>query len=356
MEDVFKNINQKMELILTFGQILAENGATTDKIIRNSQRIATLFNIPEKNFHMQVMPSILFLNISDGVQSHTEFRNCTKHAINMDIVISISHFTWRALKENYSLYKVRESLENIIAKKKNYSAAQTILATGAACGGFCFLFGGDILAVFYTMICAMLGKTLQLKLLKFGINEFFVITSVAFAVSLAAYSVHFLPSKAVWIPLTACALFLIPGVPMINATIDILNKFLSNGINSAFRAIFIAISMTMGIIFALKFFNVIDPQSFAEIDSIDFTLNLLTEHNIFTFAIAAAVASISFSVLFNIPKKLFFTVGILGAAAVCTKFFLILEFEFSAGFATLLGSIFAGILAIKARQITNTPV
>lgn len=356
MDDNFKFINRKMELILTVGQILLENGATTDRIIRTSQRAAALMDIPAENFHMHVMPSVLFLNISDGERTYTEFRNCPKHAINMDIVTSVSHFTRSTLKEDFSFNKFQDGLKNIVAKKKNYSAAKIILATGAACGGFCFLFGGDILAVFYTMICTMLGKALQLKILKFGINEFFVATSSAFAATLAAYFIHFLPSKTEWMPMVACALFLIPGVPLINATIDILNKFLPNGMNSIFRAIFISISMSMGIILAVQFFVAINPASLAEIENMNLKLNLLAEHNIFTFAIAAAVAAIIFSVLFNIPKKLFPTVGILGAAAVCTKFFFILEFEFSTEFATLLGSTFAGLLAIKARQITNTPM
>lgn len=356
MEDNFKNINQKMELILTVGQILLENGATTDRIIRNSQRVAAFLNIPEKNFHMQVMPSILFLNVSDGEKSYTEFRNCTKHAINMEIVTDVSQFTRRVLKENYSLKQFKESLEEIISKKKNYSMPETIFATGAACGGFCFLFGGDIAAVFYTMICAMLGKTLQLKLLKFGINEFFIIASSAFAATAAAYLVHFLPSQTEWTPIVACALFLIPGVPIINATIDILNKFLSNGINSALRALFVAIPMATGIVLAVIFFITINPEILPEIENIDFALKPLAEHNIFTFAIAATVAATGFSVIFNIPKKLFLAIGILGAVAVCTKFFFILELEFSPEFATLSGVTVVGFLAIKARQLTNAPM
>ena len=356
MEDNFKFINQKMELILTVGQILLENGATTDRIIRNSKRIAAAMDIPEKNFNMQVMPSVLFINIFDGEKVHTAFRNCTKHVINMDIVKTVTNFALNELTPNLSLNKIRESLEKIAAKKKNYSLPQTIFATGAACGGFCFLFGGDIFAVFYTMLCAMLGKTLQLKLLKTGINVFFVIAISAFTATVAAYFTHFLPSETEWRPIIACALFLIPGVPMINATVDILNKFLSNGISSALRAMFVSIPMAAGIVLAAEFFVAINPSALEEINNLDFALKLLPEHNIFTFAIAAAIASIGFSVLFNIPKKLFLTVGILGAVAVCTKFFFILELGFSAEFGTLSGATLAGFLAIKARQLTNTPM
>ena len=66
MNNNFKDITQKMELILTVGQILSESGATADRIVRNSQRVAAFMQIPEENFHLQVMPSILFLHVSDG--------------------------------------------------------------------------------------------------------------------------------------------------------------------------------------------------------------------------------------------------------------------------------------------------
>ena len=202
----------------------------------------------------------------------------------------------------------------------------------------------------------MFGKTLQLKLLKTGINAFFVIAISAFTATVAAYFTHFLPSNTEWRAITACALYLIPGVPMINATVDILNKFLSNGISSALRAMFVSIPMSAGIVLAAEFFVAINPPALEEINNLDFTLKLLPEHNFLTFAIAAAVASIGFSVLFNIPKKLFLAVGILGAVAVCTKFFLILELGIAAEWGTLSGATLAGFLAIKARQLTNTPL
>ena len=46
------DIKKKMALILSVGQILAENGAATDKIISNTKRVATLMKIPEENFNI----------------------------------------------------------------------------------------------------------------------------------------------------------------------------------------------------------------------------------------------------------------------------------------------------------------
>ena len=232
------DLKEKMEFILTVGQILAENGATTDRIIRNSKRLAAFMKIPEENFNLQVTPSAIFLNIFDGEKSNISFRNCTKHAVDLNLITSISNFTWNALKENYSPEKFQEVLNSIINRKKNYSQIQNILATGIFCGGFCFLFGGDIFAAFYAAICAALAKFFQLKFLKLGVNHFITIAIAAFVATVAAFFLELLPSATPYIPIIACALFLIPGIPIINAVTDVLNNFLLNGITKAFQSIF----------------------------------------------------------------------------------------------------------------------
>ena len=69
------DIKAKMELILSVGQILAQNGATADKIINNVKRVVACMQIPEANVNIKVMPLVLFLNISDDEKSHQAFRN-----------------------------------------------------------------------------------------------------------------------------------------------------------------------------------------------------------------------------------------------------------------------------------------
>ena len=76
------DLKQKMEIILNVGKILAENGATTDRIIRNSKRLAAFMKIPEENFNLQVTPSAIFLNIFDGEKSNISFKNKNKKICN----------------------------------------------------------------------------------------------------------------------------------------------------------------------------------------------------------------------------------------------------------------------------------
>ena len=64
------DLKQKMEIILTVGQVLAENGSSVDRVIRSSKRVAEFMKIPKEDFHMQVTPSAIFLNISEDDKSN----------------------------------------------------------------------------------------------------------------------------------------------------------------------------------------------------------------------------------------------------------------------------------------------
>lgn len=343
------NFEQKIESILTVAQILAENGATTDRIIRNSKRIATFFNIPEENFHLQVMPSILFLNVFDGEKSHQFSRICKKNDVDMNIVTAISRFTHEILEKNYSLEEFQQNLEKIINPQPIYSHWQKILAAGTACGGLCVLFGGDFLAAIYTAICAIVGKFLQIKLSRFGINEFLVIFCAAFTATFLAYFAKFLPTETIWRPIIACSLFLVPGVPIINSIIDSLNNFLLNGMTKAFKAILIVVGMTFGIILAIYISD--------EFSVSDFTnLTTSTEHNFLVIALSAAVAAGSFSILLNVSKKFLSIVAILSAVGVSAKFFLMSELNCSPEIATIVGTTLISLIMIKFKNLILSPM
>ena len=67
-------LDKKIDLILTAGQILNENGATNDKIIRVLNRIAIFMKIPSENISLHITKQIIFLEIFDGEKSVVSFR------------------------------------------------------------------------------------------------------------------------------------------------------------------------------------------------------------------------------------------------------------------------------------------
>lgn len=172
-------LDKKIDLILTVGQILNENGATNDKIVRVLNRIAIFMKIPRENLSLHITKQIIFLEIFDGEKSFVSFRKCKKSAIDFEIIYSITKISWQILKKSLTLDELKKIFEDLSSKQKIYSHWQIIFAVGIACGGFCCLFGGNFFEIICTSISAMAGKFAQIKLLRHKVNEFLAIEFAA---------------------------------------------------------------------------------------------------------------------------------------------------------------------------------
>jgi len=338
-------LDKKMELLLTAGQILNENGATNDKIIRVLNRIAIFMKIPKENISLNITKQIIFLEIFDGEKSVVSFRKCNKMAVDFYLIYSITKISWQILKKSLTLDELKKFFDDMNAKPKIYPHWQIILAVGIACGGFCCLFGGNFTEIICTAFAAMVGKFTQIKLLKHKVNEFLAIDFAAFVATTFAY----FSSPDSLKPTIACSLFLIPGVPIINAVINMMNNFFLNAMLDLFRAFLIILSMTSGIILSGEIFFAAD-----NIKILDFILlKTTTDTNIFILAAAAAICAIGFSIPLNMPKKFLYIVGILGASTIFTRKFLDFQFGMSAEYSTFIAALLVGYFSIIIAEKLN---
>ncbi len=345
LRDAFAEIGQKAELILTVGQLLMEHGADTSQIVRDMTRVAAYMGIPSEKFHLHIMYTTLFLNISDEHHSHTSFRKCPKHAVNMRIISAVSKLTWRAMKEHYTLDEFKGELA-AVSKRPRYPQWLTVLAAGSGCGSFCTLFGCDFNAAIYTTISAIVGKLVQMQCVeRFGINPYVSMTFAAFAALSVADLMHFLPTETPWHPMIAASLFLVPGIPIINAFSDMLNTYLISGAARILHTLIIVGATSFGIVFAIGMsdFNVF------------MGLPLTLESNYLLFAMAGAVGAASFAVFFNLPKRLLIAAALGGAICVCTRNFCTFELGMSAAVGTLAGATLVSVLAVRAIHWLHTP-
>ena len=345
LREAFAEIGQKAELILTVGQLLMENGADTSQIVRDMKRVAAYMGIDAEKFHLHIMFTTLMLNISDEHHSHTSFRKCPKHAVNMRIISAVSKLTWRAMKEHYTLDEFKGELA-AVANRPRYPQWLTILAAGSGCGSFCTLFGCDFNAAIYTAISAIIGKVAQMQCAeRFGINPYVSMTFGAFTATIVAYFTHFLPTATPWHPMIAAALFLVPGVPMINALSDMINTYLISGAARTIHTLIIVGAMTFGIVFAI---GMADFDSFTN-------LAMRPESDYVLFAIAAAIGAMSFAIFFNVPPRLLYAVAAGGAICVCTRNFFVFELGMSSAVGTLAGATLVSVIAMRAIHWLHTP-
>lgn len=368
MEKLLKSDKrQRMELLLRIGCLLMESGADTSRIIRNVRRMAEHMGFKDNQVSVFVDFHKVGVEIDDNHDPLVMFRRCERRGVNMAMLSDISHLTFKAVSEEYTIEQYKEELESIAHRKRSYSPWLTALAGGFACGGFCFLFGSDWMAFFYAAFAAMLGLRLRMWLDSHRMNPFITTCVVAFFSTLVAWLLGtmsvfagvstvlptWLQSVTPWHPLMACALFLIPGVPLINFVNDMLSGYVLMGAGRATVTLLVVLSMAFGIGLAIKVFG---------IDNFVRDLSMVPHHSYWEYSLVAAISAVGFSMIFNTPPRLLWVVALGGCVAVCTRNFVSLGADsgnIGLGMGTLLGtltgSVLVSLLFTRVVRWLNTP-
>lgn len=365
------DIYRKLDLLLRTGALLVESGADTSRIMRNMKRTAAYLGLEETYLHIYVNYNILMVNFSDAIHSYSKFRRCDKHGINMATIEAISKLSWNAIREDYDLSRYERELERIHRRERNYTPWMVAVGGGFACGGFCMQFGCDWHAFFFASIAAILGLRLRMWLNEKGSNAYVNIGIAAFLSTLIAWIfaiislsdvaksnmpqwlAYLFTTDTPWHPLMACALFIVPGVPLINFVSDMLTNYVQVGITRAVNTLLMVLAMAFGIALAI---NVCGIDNFVK------DLSMTPHHSYLEYSIAAAVSAVGFSMIFNIPRRLLWVVAIGGAITVCTRNFVNLGassnnvgLDLGPIIGSLAGSTLISILCTRAVHWFHTP-
>ena len=324
-------LRRKLDLLLRTGKLLVESAADTNRVDRNMKRVAAFLGIPEDKLHLDIRWSMIMVNVSDEAHSFSKFQKCEKHGINMTAITEISKLSWRAIEQDYTLDRYEEELDRIACQPRNYKPYLVAICAGFACGGFCKLFGGDWIAFLFASICAFAGFRIRARCMEFGINAYMSMAIAAFIATCLAYLTSLTDwSSTPYHPLLACALFIVPGVPLINFVDDMLDNFLLVGITRAANTVMMIGAMAFGIAFALRLFVMNDVT----IDHKFSELSMVPHDPYYVYAIAAAISAMGFSMIFNIQRRLLWVVALGGILAVCTRNFV----NFELGYGPVVGS------------------
>ena len=360
-------LRRKLDLLLRTGSMLMESAADTSRIMRTMKRTAAFLGLDEKYIHLFVNWNVLMVNYSDEAHSFTKFQRCEKHGINLTTISLVSKLSWKAIREDYTLDEYEQALVDVKKRKRSFTPWQVAIGGGFACGGFCIQFGCDWPAFFYCSLAAILGFRLRMYLPTKGCNNYVAIGISAFVATLIAWLTSFLSldpsiadsipalmlSSTPWHPLMACALFIVPGVPLINFVSDMLDGYIEVGITRAVNTLLMVLAMAFGIAMAIRICGV---------NNFITDLTMTPHHAYWEYAIAAAVSAMGFSTIFSIPRRLLPVVAVGGIIAVCTRNIVNLGpsngnigLDLGLSIGSLAGSAAISIIVIKARHWFHTP-
>ena len=232
------------DLLLDIGTVLLVSGAHSGRLKRNIERVAEAWGYRLELF---------ITNKEDLSERASRFRRAPLHGVHFDVLTEASLLTWSVVEQNLGIDEVEQRWEKI--KKLPHTPRWAILAgIGAACGCLCLLQqGSDWKNAAIAFVAAVAGMFVRQEVLKLRFNPMIAFISASFVTTLIAgmdmlHHIGASPEKT----LATSVLYLIPGVPLINCTIDLIEGHIptaiARGVYGGFILLCIAVGMSLSIL------------------------------------------------------------------------------------------------------------
>lgn len=244
-------------------------------------------------------------------------------------------------------------LDHIQNGQENYKPWNLGLAAAIACGAFTFLLGGGL----FEMICAFLGagvgNFVRKEMLK---RKLSLLANVSISVSCACivYVIAIVFAQMIFHISTVhqagyiCAmLFVIPGFPLITGGIDMAKLDMRSGLERVAYALLIILTATLTGWVMASICN-FHPADFQE-------LKIDTELMILLRLIASFFGVYGFSLMFNSPRKMAITAGLIGMIANTLRLELVDLAGFPVGVAAFIGAFVSGVIASLVKKKIGFP-
>ncbi|MDR2414683.1 MAG: threonine/serine exporter family protein [Odoribacteraceae bacterium] len=239
-----EELKEIAHFIAEYATCLLGSGVHTSRVIRNSCRIGESFGVA---IRMSTFQKTIVLTTRDqeSANVHTEVIGIPALPVNFAYNSELSALSWEARDDRLPLDLLREKFHQVISRP-TLSPRLVLLLVGLANASFCKLFGGSWAAVGVVLIATLAGVFTRQQMQRRGINHFIIFTIAAFVASTIAASTLAFDATAE-IALATSVLFLIPGVPLINGVIDIVEGHAVIGFSRLTHAFLVIICITVGL-------------------------------------------------------------------------------------------------------------
>lgn len=234
------------ELVLDMGTYMLASGAHCGRLNSNLGRLASTWEF-ELNMHPTFKGLLVTVkDLNNPENSVTRFRNSPSHTVHLAVLTEVSHLSWKVQEENLPISYVEREFYKI-KEKPNYNDFVVAVAVGLACAGLCLFSLGDTLNAVNAFVAAFIGSLVRVFFAKKNFNPMICISIAAFITTLITglgrmYGIGAHPEAA----MATAVLYLIPGVPLINCVIDLIEGYLSSAINRALFGGFILLCIAAG--------------------------------------------------------------------------------------------------------------
>lgn len=236
--------NRICRFISQYAALLMGCGVHTSRVVRNTKRIGKAYDI---SVTLSVVHKTIILYIKDDAtgREKNEVLDLVSRPISFELNSALSALSWDILDNKLSLEESEKRYYDIISKP-HINFLFVLLLVGFANASFCKLFGGDIISMLIVFTATLTGFYLKHWLQRNKINIYITVMASSF-VAAACASTSLIFNTTSDIAIATSVLFLVPGVPLINGVIDIVEGYPITGFSRLTEAILIIGSIGIGL-------------------------------------------------------------------------------------------------------------
>lgn len=208
--------------IAEYASWLWASGATCIRIEKNVFRMQKAFGV---DADVSIMPRHIHVTAwnQERSESFSIVRRNLKSLISFDINTQMSKLSWDVADERCSFQEALQRFEEI-KQTKPASPTMVLLLASLANASFCRLFGGDLISMLLVFVSTLCGYRMKQTLLEERIDVRFVFLCSSFVSAVISAGAHLFGwGETPEIALASSVLYLIPGIPYINAVSDMLD-------------------------------------------------------------------------------------------------------------------------------------
>lgn len=239
-----EELTEILDFVSEYATYMLGSGVHTSRVVRCSQRIGVSQGV-DVQFSTVQKSTILSVRDEESREVITRVVPIPALPISFQRNADLGALSWDALDENISLAEIQRRYRTLIAKAP-IKPFLVLVTVGFANASFCRLFGGDWMAMGIVFVSTLVGFAAKLRMQAQGLNHFLIFIITAFIASLCA-SVSLFFDCSSETALATSVLFLVPGVPMINGVIDIVEGHILIGYSRLVNALLLIICIAIGL-------------------------------------------------------------------------------------------------------------
>lgn len=230
--------------LLEYANRLMGSGVHTSRVVRNTRRIGESLDVKVK---MSIFQKTLVMSVcdNDSQEVYNEVDIIPGFPISFELNSELSALSWEAYDNHLTLDTLWEKYNQIISRPK-MDPLCTLFLVGFANASFCALFGGDWTARGIVFSATLIGFYLKQVMQKKHINHYIIFVVSAFIASLVASSALTIDTTAE-IAIATSVLYLVPGVPLLNGVIDIVEGHVLTGCTRLIQALLLVLCISVGL-------------------------------------------------------------------------------------------------------------